>query len=166
MNPGRILKSTPPRLSVLFDPQPLFFVTFNTLHRRRLLDNASVHTAFRDYAARGLELGAAVGRYILMPDHVHAFVRLAPGLGLGAWVRGLKRQLGTMIEKQGVRPYVLSGMKLSSLWQPGFFDHVLRHDESYASKWYYVRENPVRKGLVDRAEDWPYQGEIAGIDRA
>ena len=52
-----------------------------------------------------------------------------------------------------------------SLWQRRFFDHVLRSDESYAQKWNYVRENPVRAGLVAKAEDWPYAGEIILIDR-
>jgi len=32
-------------------------------------------------------------------------------------------------------------------------------------KWDYVRENPVRAGLVSKAEEWKYQGEIALIDR-
>ena len=41
-----------------------------------------------------------------------------------------------------------------------------RSDESYSQKWNYVRENPVRAGLVKSVEDWPYQGEIVHIDRA
>ena len=52
------------------------------------------------------------------------------------------------------------------LWQPGFFDHLMRSDESYAQKWDYVRENPVRHGLVPASDAWPYQGEIVRIDRA
>jgi putative transposase len=53
-----------------------------------------------------------------------------------------------------------------SLWQPGFFDHLLRNDESYSQKWEYVRLNPVRAGLVKRADEWPHQGEFVAIDRA
>ena len=41
----------------------------------------------------------------------------------------------------------------------------MRDDESYTEKWIYVRENPVRAGLVARADDWPYQGEFVFIDR-
>jgi hypothetical protein len=37
---------------------------------------------------------------------------------------------------------------------------VLRSSESYSEKWDYVVANPVRAGLVRRAEDWPFQGEI------
>ena len=47
----------------------------------------------------------------------------------------------------------------SPLWQPEFFDHLLRTPASYGEKWNYVRENPVRAGLVQRAQDWPYAGE-------
>jgi REP element-mobilizing transposase RayT len=52
------------------------------------------------------------------------------------------------------------------VWQCRFFDHVLRSDESYAQKWNYVRDNPVRAGLVTNADDWPYAGEIITIDRS
>jgi REP-associated tyrosine transposase len=55
--------------------------------------------------------------------------------------------------------------KSQALWQRGFFDHLIRNTESYAQKWDYVRENPVRAGLVGKAEEWKYQGEIALIDR-
>jgi hypothetical protein len=48
-------------------------------------------------------------------------------------------------------------------WQPGFFDHLLRHSESYAEKWNYVHQNPVRAGLTERAEDWKFQGEVTPI---
>jgi REP element-mobilizing transposase RayT len=46
------------------------------------------------------------------------------------------------------------------LWQREFFDHVLRSSESYSGKWNYVRDNPVRAGLVSTADEWQYAGEI------
>ena len=60
----------------------------------------------------------------------------------------------------------LTGDRLGPpFWQKEFFDHVLRSDESYESKWLYVRENPVRAGLVSSAEDWPCAGEMTPIMR-
>jgi hypothetical protein len=44
------------------------------------------------------------------------------------------------------------------------FDHILRSDESYAQKWDYVRDNPVRVGLVTSAEDWPYAGTVEHLE--
>ena len=66
--------------------------------------------------------------------------------------------------KQCVEKQIVRGN--DPIWQRRFFDHVLRSDESYAEKWNYVRENPVRAGLVKSADDWPYAGEIIQIDRA
>jgi hypothetical protein len=37
---------------------------------------------------------------------------------------------------------------------------VLRSSASRAEKWNYIRDNPVRAGLVARPEDWPYTGWI------
>jgi hypothetical protein len=46
------------------------------------------------------------------------------------------------------------------MWQREFFDHVLRSAESYSEKWNYVRNNPVRAGLVSTADEWKHPGEI------
>ena len=195
----RKLKAAPPRLSVIFQrfDAPLYFVTFNTLLKRPLLAHDSVHTAFRNYAERGLEFNVATGRYVLMPDHVHVFVRIGHDMTLRRWESGLKQCLGKTLAQLGHKPTTvpLRGVgaalcaegragdstlqtnpaagstlqplqsKLKSFWQPGFFDHLLRRDESYAQKWDYVWHNPVRAKLVAQPEDWPYQGEIHRIDR-
>ena len=49
---------------------------------------------------------------------------------------------------------------LGNMWQEEFFDHVLRSAESYGEKWNYVRNNPVRAGLVANADNWSWQGEV------
>jgi len=91
-----------------------------------------------------------------MPDHLHLFVRGDQSFVLASWVKGLKRAISKGFPTKSRTPF----------WQPGFFDHLLRSDESYAQKWEYVRQNAVRAGLVKFAEDWPYQGELVRIDRA
>jgi len=160
-------KGTPPRLPVVFQRYdfPLYFVTFNTLLKRPLLANDSIHTAFRIYAERGMAFNIGTGRYVLMPDHVHVFVRIGPDMTLRRWASGLKQHLGKAIVALGHEPTTIPGAKLKSFWQPGFFDHLLRRDESYMQKWDYVWHNPVRTKLVKQPEDWPYQGEIHRIDR-
>ena len=42
------------------------------------------------------------------------------------------------------------------LWQPRFFDRALRSVREYYEKVEYIHLNPVRAGLVKRAEDWPW----------
>jgi hypothetical protein len=46
--------------------------------------------------------------------------------------------------------------QLAIHWQIDFFDHRLRRDESFREKADYILANPVRVGLVQRAEDWPF----------
>ena len=92
----RKFKDTPPRLPRVFqsyDP-PLYLVTFNTLFRRSLLACDPIHKAFREYAERGLEFRVATGRYVLMPDHLHVFVRIGRNMSLRRWESGLKQRLG------------------------------------------------------------------------
>ena len=68
----------------------------------------------------------------------------------------------SFVRSSGVhcRPGDLTGRRLHWSWQAGYFDHVLRNDESEMEKWNYVLMNPVRARLVERAEDWPYGNEI------
>jgi len=105
-----------------------------------------------NFADEALKRNIFVGRYIIMPDHMHLFVKVpAPSENLSNWIKSLKNFLSKALRIQNIpAPH----------WQKGFFDHVLRSTESYSDKWLYMVENPVRGGLVEKWDDWPYQGEI------
>jgi REP element-mobilizing transposase RayT len=122
-----------------------------------VLANHPVTAAFVRFGERAYsEHNIAVGRYVIMPDHVHFFVCGPDDFQLGRW---------TGLLKQCLAKSVMRAPSADPIWQRRFFDHVLRSDESYEQKWNYVRENPVRAGLVTNADDWPYAGEIITIDR-
>ena len=78
---------------------------------------------------------------VLMPDHLHALVAFPHDASmkrvLSTWKEHLAKQCGVK-------------------WQRDFFDHRLRGEEGYRDKASYIRENPVRKGLVSAADTWPY----------
>ena len=153
----RKIKKTPPRLERVFQPYdpPLYFVTLNTQHRRSLLARQEVFDAFLEYARKNAASGRAVGRFVIMPDHIHLFVRIGPDFRLSDFVRLLKQALTKELKRLG---------DADDFWQPGFFDRLLRHSDSYSEKWNYVRENPVRAGLCATANDWPWQGEVVRIE--
>ena len=148
------MPNRPPRLERIFQlyDSPLYFVTFNTHQRRRLLANQTVHERFVSFAREAERRNIALGTYVLMPDHLHLFVSGGHEFVLLQWVRMLKRVLSKAIAAD--LPH----------WQKGFFDHLIRHSESYSEKWEYVRQNPVRAGLVSDPDDWPYQGEIMRLE--
>jgi REP element-mobilizing transposase RayT len=128
------------------------FVTCCTQSRRACLDRVEVHAALRESwqaADRWI-----VGRYVVMPDHIHLFCAPTPNAGslsrwMGYWRGMTTRALG---EPSG------------QLWQRDYWDRQLRRADSYAEKWEYVRHNPVRAQLAQLAEDWPFQGELNRLE--
>jgi len=152
-----MIKGRPPRLRPIFDSYdaPPFFVTACAFNRHPFPSLRTTHEAFVQYATRAQSFNIAVGRYVILPDHIHFFVRGDRDFILSEWMKGLKRGISNALADSD-----------HFRWQPGFFDHLLRTDESYGEKWNYVRNNPVRAGLARAAEDWPFSGEIVYIDRA
>jgi REP element-mobilizing transposase RayT len=162
---------TPPRLRNIHTSSPVYFITFCTYDRQRLLANDAIHEAFVGFVHRGYDdHHIAVGRYVIMPDHIHLFIRGPYDFKLSVWVNQLKGFLTKQIRSCS-RSHVANASRPQGdcyrpgdpVWQRGFFDHVLRRYESYAEKWLYVEQNPVRAGLVETAPDWPYAGQIMEI---
>ena len=144
------------RLNRIFVDDPVYFVTACTDERRRFLADPAVHRALIKFANDGPTHGAWLGRYVLMPDHLHAFVALdEEKITLAKWMKSLKNALSKDLRTRKIS---------SPHWQKTFFDHVLRNSGSYGEKWNYVYANPVRAGLVERAEEWPFQGEVFYLD--
>jgi putative transposase len=142
----------PPRLGRLdryFPGYSIFFVTCCTHQRANILANPVIHEAFRNFCRSAKERQVFVGRYVLMPDHMHFFVDC--GVLLSDWMKSLKNALSKCFRQQG---------NAAPHWQKGFFDYLVRSERSYEEKWQYTFDNPVRAKLVVTPEEWPYQGEM------
>ena len=126
------------------------FLTVCTHSRTRWLAETSVQHALHDIWLR-TATAWLVCDFLLMPDHLHLFC--APSdldVAIERWVAFWKDRLAKAHPRPG-------------RFQRGGFHHRLRNEESYSQKWQYVRENPVRAGLVARPEDWPFQGRVHEI---
>ena len=148
------------RLDSVFAEHPIYFLTLCVRARRRALDNAHVHAALVRFGDQGSAHGCHLGRYVLMPDHVHAFVAFdmagcSAAAAVSSWVKALKGCVSRAWRGAGH-----GGVR----WQKVFFDHVLRTSDAYATKWEYVAMNPVRAGLVEQPDAWPFQGEICRLE--
>ena len=142
-----------PRLENVWIPNPIYFLTCCTDQRRLLLANeptsAVLISEFRN--SRRIHRWS-IGRYVIMPDHVHFFARPEPNAKtLPDFIRDWKRWTAHQI--------VSITKATAPIWQPEYFDHVLRTPDSYSEKWVYVRQNPVRVGLALTPEGWPFAGE-------
>lgn len=126
------------------------FLTVCTVRRERWLADANAHSNLHEVWATEATAWL-VSDYLLMPDHLHLFC--APQ----DWRFTVERWVGYWKERFAKR------MGRAGGFQKGVFHHRLRDGESYAEKWRYVQENPVRAGLVARPEDWLYQGHVHEI---
>ena len=126
----------------------ILFVTVVTNNRQRVLADGKVQSVILDVWKR--TKGWIVGRYVIMPDHIHFFCAptCCPPSDFHVWMACWKR----MVSNRFPCPHSLP------LWQRDCWDTQLRCGESYAGKWEYVRSNPVRKGLAEDADSWPFQG--------
>ena len=145
------------RLDEVWLPTPIYFLTACTEGRVSRLACDDFHSVAAEVWRTCERLyGWVVGRYVVMPDHVHFFA---------ADVRG-ERSLSYFVGKWKEWTAKNCSRRLMfpvPLWQPEFFDHLLRSSESYDQKWEYVRSNPVRAGLVATSEDWKFQGELCQL---
>ncbi len=133
------------------------FVTFCKLIPTPFTANARdviLRHCLNDDGKRYLLHAAAV-----MPEHVHLL--LTPLEDEEGWSYGLPATLKLLKGSSARSVNKLLGSN-GPVWQEESFDHVLRSQESLEEKLEYIRQNPVRRGLVKRPEDyrwlWVEQG--------
>ena len=135
------------------DGPVVFFLTACVQGREPVLTSlAAARVLVEAWSQAEPQHGWLVGRYVIMPDHVHFFASPvnADVKDLSQFMRAWKWSTARRLRRAGHDAF---------RWQREFFGHLLRSTESYAEKWEYVRQNPVRANLVARPEQWPYQGE-------
>ena len=146
--PVRKKPAHPSPLQVVNRPT-IIFVTVCVTGRRSLLCTHPTHKLILDTWRRADRWH--VGRYILMPDHVHFFAGPGnPDTPFKTWMEYWRSAVTRAWPIEEDKP----------LWQRDCWDTQLRRGDNYHEKWEYVRSNPVRAGLVTSADDWPYQGEL------
>lgn len=124
-----------------------YLLTFSTAHRKRLFISAAfIETALARIAQTAQEEHFRILAYCFMPDHVHLVVQgTASDADLRRFVKiSEQRVVYSLREQHHVR----------DVWQEGFHDWVLRPELPVADAIRYVLDNPVRAGLVAKAEDF------------
>ena len=92
--------------------------------------------------------------WVVMPNHVHLLVQMIPPHTLSDAVESWKRFTATRINQLMAR----SGR----FWQEDYWDRYIHDDNHYRATVAYIHDNPVKAGLVVRAEDWPGSSAASG----
>jgi putative transposase len=124
-----------------------YFITASTFQKRNLLQSDRMRHLFLDvlfhYRLQGKYL---LHDFALMSDHFHLLItptvslERAMQLIKGGFSFRARKELGFMHE----------------IWQPSYYDRRVRDADEYLAFREYIRKNPVKKGMVLGAEEYPY----------
>jgi putative transposase len=136
----------------IFIPGGVYFFTVVTYGRRPLFavpeNVALLRAAFRKIMA---DQPITIDASVVLPDHLHCIWRLPEGDAdfSGRW-QEIKKYVSKRIGGKRNRRNALD------VWQPRFWDHVLRDEDDWRRHMDYIHYNPVKHGLAASPADWPY----------
>jgi putative transposase len=120
------------------------FISFTCYHRFQHLGTASARELFeRSLESMRLRYDFVVCGYVVMPEHVHLLVSEPKKTILSKAVQALKLSVSVQSKK---RPF----------WQVRYYDFNVYNEEKRVEKLRYMHRNPVKRGLVEKPEDWPW----------
>lgn len=125
----------------------LHFVTFSCHARDPLLANPHSRNIFEQTLERARQwYGFYVCGYVIMPEHVHLLISEPERTRLSSMLQMLKQNTA----------HVLHPPEGSPLWLPRYYDFNVWSEAKRIEKLRYMHRNPVKRGLVERPEDWPW----------
>ena len=132
-------------------PGYVYFFTIRSNFDRSYFTNHDFNRGLIDcLKAEKERLSCKIFVYCLMPTHLHFLTGTTceeiSVLDLVNQYKGKSTRIGW---RYGIGKV---------LWQKRNYDHIVRKSESLTEIAAYILDNPVRKGLVERREDYPYSG--------
>ncbi len=137
-----------------------YFLTFCTARcHSAFITTAVVDLVLSQIVRAAAEQRFAIFAYCFMPDHLHLLVEgTAADSDMREFCRIAKQYAGFAYKVHTLRP----------LWQPSYYDHILREEEDTWSVVRYIVENPLLAELAARADEYPFLGSCvvdkAGVD--
>jgi putative DNA methylase len=86
--------------------------------------------------------------WVVMPNHVHTLIETREGYPLSgilhSWKSYTANKANELLNRTG------------RFWFPEYFDRYIRDERHLVAAIRYIHANPVKAGLVERPEDWPW----------
>ena len=134
------------RLRRLFLSDRYFYVTVRLCKKRSLLGEEEF-----SLIAESIQLARDAHQFMLtawvfLPDHWHAILYPRYPLTIS--------RLMEVAKVKSTRRINVYRKESGPLWQSRFFDHAIRTVERYHHFVDYIHLNPLRRGLVEKPEEW------------
>ena len=120
------------------------FLTISCDHKSKYFDTAPARDIFENSLERSRDkYNFTILAYVVMPNHVHLLVSEPPDVLLSVAIQSLKIGVAKRLPH---KPF----------WNRRYYDFNVYTEGKWAEKIAYIHRNPVKWGLVERPEDWPW----------
>jgi len=134
------------RLHRLSDTPATFFITKSLRPKKAVLDEAAREIIVSAFAFAVRQQRIYLRAFVVMPDHWHALFALRDPWTLPKFMHHTMSYVG---RKTSV---LLASYKTS--WQDGYYDTCVKTAKQFRFVTYYIEQNPVGKGLVEKPDEW------------
>ena len=86
--------------------------------------------------------------FVVMPDHVHLLMTVDRDMTIEKAMQLIKGRFSFRLKREF--------QYLGEVWQPGFSETRAEDEKSIGRYREYIAQNPVKAGLVDSPEHYPY----------
>jgi len=137
-----------PKRLVRFQKSGQFhFITFSCYERQPMLTRPTAfHVLELQLETVRHRYGFVVAGYVLMPEHVHLLGGEPQISSLAVVLQVLKQQTSTSLKRA----------EEAQFWQRRYYDFNVWNENKTVEKLRYMHRNPVKRGLVEKPEDWPW----------
>ena len=134
-----------------------FFVTSATYGRAALFRSARMaELLINCFSEHRHKDRFSLHEFVVMPNHFHLLLTPAPHVPLEEALQFIKGGFSYRAKRE---------LRVNfAIWQPGFTNHRIRNWQDYEQHRLYIRFNPLRAKLVERAELYPYSSAYSGVD--
>jgi putative transposase len=124
----------------------LHFITFSCYRRLPLLETHRAYDRFEWALEQArVNYGFEVIGYVLMPEHVHLLMSETDRGTLATALKAMKQSVARRLAAHG-----------EHFWQQRYYDFNVRTEKKRIEKLRYMHRNPVKRGLVEKPEDWKW----------
>src|SRR4051812_34587669 len=132
------------------ESQQTHFLTFSCYRRQARMNQAVRRDLFLEKLEQTrIRFALRVYGYVVMPEHVHLLLSEPDGSLLSTAIQSLKLSVAKSVPALGSER-----REPSTLWQKRYYDRNVRDHQEFVEKLGYIHRNPVKRGLVNKPEDW------------
>lgn len=139
----------------LWDGATYHVVCHTEMSEPVFLDPVNAQIAVRSILSMAQIYAVTIHAFVVMPDHLHLLLTIAKGSELPKVIGQLKRAIAAEINRR-------EGAK-GKRWQAGYYEHHLRPNEPLKATAAYIEANPVRAGLAETPETYPFSSASPSV---